>query len=387
MKPFAKSLGRIKGEGAFEVMAKAKKLERKGMDIIHFEIGEPDFDTPQNIVAAAKKALDDKWTHYVPSSGVFELREAVCDTIEATRGYRPETSQILIGPGIKPMIYHNMMALIEPGDEVIYQDPGYPTYSSLINYIGAKGVPIPLLEENEFRMNPEDIQERITSKTKLILINTPENPTGSVLTKDEVDAIADIAEDNDLFIMADEIYSKMTYESEHYSVTVRDGALERSILLDGFSKSYAMTGWRLGFCVAPKLLVEKMTILLINAISCTNAFVQIAGIEALKGDQSFMVEMMEKFTHRRDAMVSGLNDIPGFKCLKPQGAFYVFPNIKDTGMTSQEVADLVMNDAKVAVLPGTAFGKFGEGYIRLSYATSIETINKGLDRIKNCFAK
>jgi aspartate/methionine/tyrosine aminotransferase len=368
-------------------MAKAKELERQGMDIIHFEIGEPDFDTPQNIVEAAKKALDDKWTHYVPSSGVFELKETVCDTIEATRGYRPETSQILIGPGIKPMIYHNMMALIEPGDEVIYQDPGYPTYSSLINYIGAKGVPIPLLEENEFRMNPEDIQERLTPKTKLILINSPENPTGSVLTKGEVDAIAELAEDNDLFIMADEIYSKMTYESDHHSVTVRDGALERSILLDGFSKSYAMTGWRLGFCVAPKLLVEKMTTLLINAISCTNAFVQIAGIEALKGDQRFLVGMMEKFTRRRDAMVSGLNDIPGFKCLKPQGAFYVFPNIKDTGMTGQEVADLIMKDAKVAVLPGTAFGKYGEGYIRLSYATSIETINKGLERIKNCFTK
>ncbi|MCK5561185.1 MAG: pyridoxal phosphate-dependent aminotransferase [Thermoplasmata archaeon] len=385
MKPFAKSLGRIKSEGAFEVMAKAKELERQGMDIIHFEIGEPDFDTPPNIVEAAKKALDDKWTHYVPSSGIFELKEAVCATIEATRGYRPEPAQILIGPGIKPMIYHNMMALIETGDEVIYQDPGYPTYGSLVNYIGAKGVPIPLLEENEFRMNPEDLNEMITSKTKLILINTPENPTGSVLTKAEVDAIAEIAEDNDLFLMADEIYSKMTYESEHYSVTVRDGARERSILLDGFSKSYAMTGWRLGFCVAPKLLVEKMTTLLINAISCTNAFVQIAGIEALQGAQDFLGGMMEKFTRRRDTIVAGLNDIPGFKCLKPQGAFYVFPNIKDTGMTSQEVADKIMSDAKVAVLPGTAFGKYGEGYIRLSYATSIETINKGLERIIKCF--
>lgn len=385
MKPFAKSLGRIKGEGAFEVMAKSKELERQGIDMIHFEIGEPDFDTPPNIVAAAKKALDDKWTHYVPSSGIFELKEAVCATIEATRGYRPESSQILIGPGIKPMIYHNMMALIETGDEVIYQDPGYPTYGSLVKYIGAKGVPIPLLEENEFRMNPEDLNEMITPKTKLILINTPENPTGSVLTKSEVDAIAEIAEDNDLFLMADEIYSKMTYESEHYSVTVRDGARERSILLDGFSKSYAMTGWRLGFCVAPELLVAKMTTLLINAISCTNAFVQIAGIEALQGPQDFLGGMMEKFTRRRDTIVAGLNDIPGFKCLKPQGAFYVFPNIKDTGMTSQEVADKIMNDAQVAVLPGTAFGKYGEGYIRLSYATSVETINVGLARIKKCF--
>jgi aspartate/methionine/tyrosine aminotransferase len=385
MKPFAKSLDRIKGEGAFEVMAQAKELERKGIDIIHFEIGEPDYDTPKNIVEAAKKALDDKWTHYVPSNGIIELREAVCDTIDSTRGYRPDPSQILIGPGIKPMIYHNMVAIIDEGDEVIYQDPGYPTYSSIVNYLGAKGVPIPLLEDNEFRMNPDDINERITSKTKLILINSPENPTGSVLTKEEVDAIAEIAEDHDIFILADEIYSKMTYESDHYSVTVRDAARERTILLDGFSKSYAMTGWRLGFCVAPEILVKKMTTLLINSISCTNAFVQIAGIEALKGDQTFLTDMMAEFEHRRDVIVNGLNEIPGFKCLKPQGAFYVFPNIKETGMRSQEVADKIMTEANVAVLPGTAFGQYGEGYIRLAYANSIENINEGIRRIKDVF--
>ncbi len=385
MKPFAKSLDRIKGEGAFEVMAQAKELERKGIDIIHFEIGEPDYDTPKNIVEAAKKALDDKWTHYVPSNGIIELREAVCDAMDSTRGYRPNPSQILIGPGIKPMIFHNMVAIVDEGDEVIYQDPGYPTYSSIVNYLGAKGVPIPLLEENEFRMNPDDINERITSKTKLILINSPENPTGSVLTKEEVDAIAELAEDHDIFILADEIYSKMTYESDHFSVTVRDAAQERTILLDGFSKSYAMTGWRLGFCVAPEILVKKMTTLLINSISCTNAFVQVAGIEALKGDQSFLTDMMAEFEHRRDVIVNGLNEIPGFNCLKPQGAFYVFPNIKETGMGSQEVADKIMTEANVAVLPGTAFGEFGEGYIRLAYANSIENINEGIKRIKNVF--
>jgi aspartate/methionine/tyrosine aminotransferase len=350
-------------------MAQAKELERKGIDIIHFEIGEPDYDTPQNIVEAAKKALDDKWTHYVPSNGIIELREAVCDTIDSTRGYRPDPSQILIGPGIKPMIYHNMVAIIDEGDEVIYQDPGYPTYSSIVNYLGAKGVPIPLLEDNEFRMNPDDINERITSKTKLILINS----------------LAEIAEDHDIFILADEIYSKMTYESDHYSVTVRDAARERTILLDGFSKSYAMTGWRLGFCVAPEILVKKMTTLLINSISCTNAFVQIAGIEALKGDQTFLTDMMAEFEHRRDVIVNGLNEIPGFKCLKPQGAFYVFPNIKETGMRSQEVADKIMTEANVAVLPGTAFGQYGEGYIRLAYANSIENINEGIRRIKDVF--
>jgi aspartate/methionine/tyrosine aminotransferase len=385
MRPFARSLDRIRGEGAFEVMAKAKEMERAGIDIIHFEIGEPDYDTPKNIIEAAKKALDDKWTHYVPSNGIFELRETVCDSIQTTRGYRPDPNQILIGPGIKPMIYHNMIAIIEEEDEVIYQDPGYPTYSSIINYIGAKGVPIPLLEENEFRMDPNDINERITSKTKLILINTPENPTGSVLTKSEVDAIAELAEDHDIFLMADEIYSKMTYESDHYSVTVRDGARERSILLDGFSKSYAMTGWRLGFCVAPEILVKKMTTLLINSISCTNAFVQIAGIEALKGDQTFLIEMMDEFKKRRDLIVDGLNTVPGFKCMKPQGAFYVFPNIQETGMNSQDVADKIMKEANVAVLPGTAFGKYGEGFIRLSYANSIENINEGIRRIKDLF--
>jgi aspartate/methionine/tyrosine aminotransferase len=278
-----------------------------------------------------------------------------------------------------------MVAIIDEGDEVIYQDPGYPTYSSIVNYMGAKGIPIPLLEDNEFRMNPDDINERITSKTKLILINSPENPTGSVLTKEEVDAIAEIAEDHDIFILADEIYSKMTYESDHYSVTVRDAARERTILLDGFSKSYAMTGWRLGFCVAPEILVKKMTTLLINSISCTNAFVQIAGIEALKGDQTFLTDMMAEFEHRRDVIVNGLNEIPGFKCLKPQGAFYVFPNIKETGMRSQEVADKIMTEANVAVLPGTAFGQYGEGYIRLAYANSIENINEGIRRIKDVF--
>jgi aspartate/methionine/tyrosine aminotransferase len=385
MKPFARSLDRIRGEGAFEVMAQAKELERKGIDIVHFEIGEPDYDTPKNIIEAAKKALDDKWTHYVPSNGVLELREAVCDSIESTRGYRPDPVQVLIGPGIKPMIYHNMIAIIDEGDEVIYQDPGYPTYSSIVNYIGAKGVPIPLLEENEFRMNPEDINEKITNKTKLILINSPENPTGSVLTKEEVDAIAELAEDHDIFLLADEIYSKMTYESDHFSVTARDGARERSILLDGFSKSYAMTGWRLGFCVAPEILVKKMTTMLINSISCTNAFVQIAGIEALKGDQSFLTDMMAEFVKRRDLIVKGLNSVSGFKCMKPQGAFYVFPNIQGTGMKSQEVADKIMKEANVAVLPGTAFGEYGEGYIRLSYANSIDNINEGIRRIQDVF--
>jgi len=373
---------KIYGEAAFEVLAKAQELERKGKNILHFEIGEPDMETPQNIAEAGIKAIREKKTHYVSSIGLLELRKAVQDEVEKSRGYRPDLEQIVITPGLKPGIFFSMLSIVNPGDEVIYQDPGYPTYGSVTSFIGSKSVLVPLLEENEFRMNPDDIKDRITDKTKLILVNSPQNPTGSVMTKSELEDLAILAEENDIFFVSDEIYSKMTYETEHYSATTRDEAKKRSVLLDGFSKYYAMTGWRLGYMVVPPKMAKRLQDFLVSAVSCTAAFTQWAGLEALTGDQNFITEMMARFKEKRDRIVSGLNTIPGFKCLNPKGAFYAFPNIKKTGMTSQQCADYLLNEAGVASLPGTAFGPYGEGYLRFSYATSLDTIDSAIERIR-----
>ena len=374
---------KIYGEAAFDVLGKAQELERKGKNILHFEIGEPDMETPQNIAEAGIKAIREKKTHYVSSIGLLELRKAVQDEVEKSRGYRPDLEQIVITPGLKPGIFFSMLSIVNPGDEVIYQDPGYPTYGSVTSFIGAKSVLVPLLEENEFRMNPDDIKDRITDKTKLILVNSPQNPTGSVMTKSELEDLAILAEENDIFVVSDEIYSKMTYETVHYSATTRDGAKKRSVLLDGFSKYYAMTGWRLGYMVVPPKMAKRLQDFLVSAVSCTAAFTQWAGLEALTGDQNFITEMMARFKEKRDRIVSGLNTIPGFKCLNPKGAFYAFPNIKKTGMTSQQCADYLLNEAGVASLPGTAFGPYGEGYLRFSYATTLDTIDSAIERIKN----
>ena len=378
---------RIYGEAAFEVLAKAQELERQGKSILHFEIGEPDMETPENIAQAGIRAILDKKTHYVPSIGLLELRKAVQDEVEKTRGYRPDLEQIVITPGLKPGIFFAMSAIVNPGDEVIYQDPGYPTYGSVSSFLGAKSVMVPLLEENEFRMNPEDIKEKITKKTKLIIVNSPQNPTGSVMTKNELDDIAMLAEEHDTHIVSDEIYSKMTYDTVHYTPTSRDEAKERTVLLDGFSKYYAMTGWRLGYMVAPHKMAERLQDFLVSAISCTAAFTQWAGIEALTGDQSFIPKMMSRFKEKRDRIVEGLNSIPGFSCLTPKGAFYTFPNIKNTGMNSQECADYLLLKAGVACLPGTAFGPYGEGYLRFSYATTLDNIDSAVERIKNLSIK
>ncbi len=381
----ADGMYQILGEGAFAVLAKAQALEREGKKILHFEIGQPDFPTPQHVKEAGKAAIDENFTGYVAADGILELKVAIQDEIETTRGYRPSTNQILILPGAKPGIYFTMIGTTNSGEEIIYPDPGFPTYESVTKYIGATPVPIPLKEENEFRLNPEDIAQKITPKTKLIILNSPQNPTGSVMTKEELLKIAELSEENNCFVLADEIYSKMLYDEEFYSMTVRDEAKERSILLDGFSKSYSMTGWRLGYLVGPKTLIEKLGILLINSISCTTSFVQKAGIAALKGNQDDLSNMMQAFRKRRDAIIKGLNEIPNISCLTPQGAFYAFPNIKKTGMTSQEAADHLLYNAGVACLPGTAFGSCGEGYLRFSYATSIETINHAIERIKESF--
>jgi aspartate/methionine/tyrosine aminotransferase len=385
MPDFSKGSEKIYGEAAFEVLAKAQELERKGKKILHFEIGEPDMETPENIARKGIQAIKDKKTHYTSSIGILELRKAVQNEIDKTRGYRPELEQIVITPGLKPGIFFSMLAIVNSGDEVIYQDPGYPTYGSVSSFIGAKKVLIPLLEENEFRMNPDDIKKRITKKTKLIIINSPQNPTGSVMTKQELNEIAELAEEHDIFIVSDEIYSKMTYETTHYTPTERDEAKKRTILLDGFSKYYAMTGWRLGFMVAPIKMAERLQDFLVSAISCTASFTQWAGVEALTGNQSFIDEMMKRFKEKRDRIVKGLNSIPGFSCLSPKGAFYTFPNIKETGMTSQECADHLLYNADVACLPGTAFGPYGEGYLRFSYATTLPNIDEAIKKIKNSF--
>ncbi len=385
MAQLSKGSSRIYGEAAFEILAKAQELEKKGTNILHFEIGEPDMETPLNVVEAGIKAIKDNKTHYVPSIGIPELRKAVQNEIEKTRGYRPDLEQIVITPGLKPGIFFSMLSIVNPGDEVIYQDPSYPTYGSVTSFLGAKGILIPLLEENDFRMNPDDIKKRINNKTKLIVINSPQNPTGSVLTKNEIMEIAEIAEENDIYIISDEIYSKMTYETTHYTPTMRDEAKDRTVLLDGFSKYYAMTGWRLGYMVTPIEMANRLQDFLVSAISCTTSFTQWAGIEALTGDQTFITDMMKRFLTKRDRIVNGLNSISGFNCLSPKGAFYVFPNIKNTEMTSEKCANYLLNKAGVAVLPGTAFGPGGEGYLRFSYANSIGNIDEAIDRIKQLF--
>lgn len=385
MPELSEGANKIYGEAAFEVLAKAQELERQGKSILHFEIGEPDMETPDNIAQAGLQAIRDKRTHYTPSIGILELRKAVQDEVEKTRGYRPNLEQIIITPGLKPGIFFSMLAAVNPGDEVIYPDPGYPTYGSTTSYLGAKKVMLPLLEENEFRMNPDDIKKKITKKTKLIVVNSPQNPTGSVMTKQELEEVAELAEEHNVFMISDEIYSKMTYETKHYSPTTRDKARERTVLLDGFSKYYAMTGWRLGYMVTPLKMAERLKDFLVTSISCTADFTQWAGVEALTGDQSFIPSMMKRFKEKRDRIVKGLNSIPNFSCKPPRGAFYAFPNIKKTGMNSQECTDHILYKAGVAVLPGTAFGPYGEGYIRFSYATTLENIDETVQRIKNSF--
>ncbi len=372
--------GRIRTEAAFDVLAKAKTWEKRGKRILHFEIGEPDFETPQPVCDRACEAIREGHTHYVPSAGLAELREAVTEYIGGSRGFTPRTDQVLVTPGAKPVIFYAMTSLVDPGDEVIYPDPGFPAYGSITAYLGAKEVPVPLREENEFRLSPDELAENVTPKTKLIILNSPHNPTGSVLTKKDVEAIEEIAAENDCWVLSDEIYSEMIYGGKHYSVSEMDECRERTIILDGFSKNYAMAGWRLGYAVAPSKLIEKMTLMLINSVSCTNSFIQWAGIEALRGPR--MTGMMESFRERRDHIVEGLNTLPGFKCLKPRGSFFVYPNISGTGMRSPDLADFLMSEAGVAALPGTAFSSSGLDYLRFAYAHPKEVISEAIECIR-----
>jgi aspartate/methionine/tyrosine aminotransferase len=377
----AKRMARLGTETAFEVLVKAKALEATGRDIIHLEIGEPDFDTPGNIIDAGCDALRKGFTHYGPSAGLMELREVIAQYVSETRRVNVAPEEVVVVPGGKPIIFFSILALAEDGDEIIYPNPGFPIYESMINYVGAKAVPIRLREELDFRLDVDELAGLINDRTKLIILNSPQNPTGGVLTKDDIDAIAGAIGDRNIMILSDEIYSRLIFEGQHHSIMSIDGMKERTILLDGFSKTYAMTGWRMGYGVMRADLATHVSRLMTNSNSCTASFTQIAGVEALCGSQDVVDEMRAKFKKRRDVMVAGLNKIKGFSCRVPHGAFYVFPNITKTGWPSKKLADALLEDAGVAALSGTAFGGFGEGYLRFSVANSIEHIEKALDRI------
>jgi aspartate aminotransferase len=385
---FANRMKALETETGFEVMAKAKVLEKQGKDIVHLEIGEPDFDTPKNIKEAATRALNAGYTHYTPSSGLPEVKQVIAEYISKTRKLDVKPEEVVVTPGAKPVMFFSMLSLVSPGDEVMYPNPGFPAYEALIKFVDAKPVPIPLKEENEFSFDPEYVKERITKKTKMIVLNSPENPTGGIIPRADLKVLADCLDNrDDVFVLSDEIYSKIVYEGKSESISQFPGMKEKTIILDGFSKTYAMTGWRLGYGVMRKDLAGKMAQLMTNSNSCTNAFVQLAGIEALKGPQTELEKMVAEFRKRREVIVDGLNKISGITCTKPHGAFYAFPNVKGTGMNSRKLGDELLQNAGVAVLPGISFGQYGEGYLRLSFANSIENIKKAVDRIEKYLKK
>jgi aspartate/methionine/tyrosine aminotransferase len=370
---------RLGTESAFEVLAKAKALEASGREIVHLEIGEPDFDTPAHAVAAAQQALDRGFTHYVPAPGIPELRTAVTEFLDRTGRLQTTPDRVLITPGAKPIMFFTIMALCEEGDEVLYPDPGFPMYASITAFAGAKPVPVPLREENGFVIDPDELRSLVTDRTKLLILNSPHNPCGSASTPEQLQAIAEIAIEHDLVVLSDEVYWALRYDGKHHSVLDFDGMAERTVLLDGWSKTFAMTGWRLGFGVFPEPLVEPVTRLLINSVSCTSAFSQYAAIAALEGPWDDVDRMLAAFRDRREVMVSGLNAVPGVSCVEPEGAFYAFPNISELGVSAATLADRLLDEAGVAVLPGTSFGAYGEGHLRFSYANSIDNIRHALD--------
>jgi aspartate/methionine/tyrosine aminotransferase len=377
----ARRMSRLGTETAFEVLNKARALERQGKSIIHLEIGEPDFDTPANVIEAAVDALHHGWTHYGPSAGLPELRQTIADYVGRTRGVKVTPEEVVVVPGGKPIIFFTILALIDEGDEVIYPNPGFPIYESMINYVGGRAIPIHLREERDFSLDVDELAALITDRTRLIILNSPQNPTGGVMQRKDVEQVARIIGDRNILVLSDEIYSRLLFEGEHFSIMSVPGMQERTILLDGFSKTYAMTGWRMGYGVMRPDLAAHITRLATNSTSCTASFTQIAGIEALRGDQSSVDKMCGEFKRRRDVFVAGLNKIKGFSCRMPKGAFYVFPNITKTGWKSKPLADALLEQAGVAALSGTAFGDFGEGYLRFSVANSLENLQKALDRL------
>jgi aspartate aminotransferase len=379
----AERMQRIGTESAFDVLVRARALEAQGKDIIHLEIGEPDFPTPQHIVDAGKKALDEGWTHYGPSQGLPELREAIAEYISTTRGITVSPANVCVTPGGKPIIFFPILALLGPGDEAIYPNPGFPIYESMIRVSGATAVPVPLVEERGFSFDLDVFRKSLTPRTKLVILNSPHNPTGGMIPPEDIAAIADEVRNRDLVVLSDEIYSRIVYGNQPpVSITTLPGMLEKTIILDGFSKTYAMTGWRMGYGVMPGFLVDPVNKLMVNSNSCTASFTQRAGIAALRGPQDCVTAMVEEFARRRDAFCAGLNDIPGWRCATPGGAFYAFANVKALGRGSKEIADSLLADAGVACLNGAGFGEYGEGYIRFSYANSYENLMRAVERIK-----
>jgi aspartate aminotransferase len=374
----ARSLDRLGTETAFELLARAKALEAEGRRIIHLQIGEPDFDTPPHVVEAAAKALREGHTHYCPAPGIPELREAAADYLSRTRGLAIPPARVLVTPGAKPFLFFGVLATCDPGDEVIYPNPGFPIYESVIRWAGATPVPLPLTEDRGFAFTAQDVADRLTDRTRLIILNSPANPTGGVVPGEVVDELAEVLEGHDCWILSDEVYSEMVWEGEHHSIATRGELLDRTILLDGFSKTFAMTGWRLGYAAVPEPLVEPLTRLFINCHSCTPPATQLAGVAALTGPWDAVEAMLAEFRARRQLVVEGLNAIPGVSCIEPAGAFYAFPNITQTGLSSRALQDRLLEEAGVAMLAGTAFGSYGEGYMRLSYANSQDNLREAL---------
>jgi aspartate/methionine/tyrosine aminotransferase len=383
----AERMSRLGTETAFEVLNRARALERQGKDIVHLEIGEPDFSTPGNIVNAGIDALHAGWTHYGPSAGLPELRDAIAEEVSRSRSVRVMPEEVVVVPGGKPIIFFSILALINSGDEVIYPNPGFPIYESMVNYVGGNAVPIRLREDRDFSLDVNELEGLISDRTRLIILNSPQNPTGGILNKKDVEQIAAVIGDRNIFVLSDEIYSRLIFEGKHHSIMAEPGFKDRTILLDGFSKSYAMTGWRMGYGVMRPDLAVQVARLMTNSNSCTASFSQVAGVEALRGDQSSVERMCAEFKQRRDMFVSGLNGIGGFSCRMPKGAFYVFPNIAATGWQSKSLADALLEDAGVACLSGTSFGEFGEGYIRFSIANSMENLGRALARIEEWVAR
>jgi aspartate/methionine/tyrosine aminotransferase len=377
-----KKMARIGTESAFEVLAKAQALEKQGKNIIHLEIGAPDFPTPKHIVEAGKRALDEGFTKYGPTAGLLDFREAIADHVSRTRGVKVGADNVCVVPGGKPVMFFTMMALLEEGDEVIYPNPSFPIYESLIDFLGAKRRPVPLVEDRGFSFDLDVFKSQLSDKTKLVILNSPANPTGGVISKEDLKQIADLLRERDLTILSDEIYCQIYYEQKPASITSFEGIIDKTVILDGFSKTYSMTGWRLGYGVMPKKLADAVNLLMVNSNSCTATFTQKAGLAALQGPQDDVAKMVTEFRKRRDAIVKSLNEVPGFSCTTPAGAFYAFPNVKKTGMSSKELADLLLNEAGVACLNGAAFGQHGDGYLRFSYANSLENIQEAINRIK-----
>lgn len=384
---FAPRVMGLKAEGAYEILSRAQELERKGQQIIHLEIGEPDQATFENVRQAGVEAIEGGQTRYTPSAGSRELREAIAEDASRRRGISVDPNQVVVSPGAKPNLFFPVLALVQTGDEVIYPDPGFPTYRAMIEVAGGVPVPVPLLEERSFSFDLEALKERVSSRTKLIVINSPGNPTGGVMHLADLDVVAHIAREHDCWVLSDEIYTRIVYDDEATSIASIDGMRERTIIMDGFSKTYCMTGWRLGFGIMPEVLARRVSLLLTHSVGCTAQFTQIAGIEALRGPQDQVSYMVEQYKNRRDVIVQGLRDLPGVTCLLPQGAFYAFPNISALRTSSEALAELLLEEAGVALLPGTAFGTNGEGYLRISYANSQENLEEALRRMEPVFER